>query len=137
MSREKSCGAIVIKKFGCKFKTLLIKHNKGHWSFPKGHVENDETEVETAVREISEETGISAEIDTGFREVSTYSTKEGAIKDVVFFIAKAKTETFRPQPEEIQQCEWVDLEDAKNLITFDNDKRIFEKALRYIKGKTA
>ena len=60
MTLEKSCGAIVFRKFHGNVEILLIKHaNGGHWSFPKGHVEEGETEVETATREIFEETGIS------------------------------------------------------------------------------
>ena len=52
--REKSCGCIIINKN----KVLLIKQTKGHWGFPKGHVEKDETEIETAIREVKEETGL-------------------------------------------------------------------------------
>ena len=54
MLHEKSCGAIVYRKYHGNTEILLIKHiNSGHWSFPKrGHVEGDETEEETAKREI-------------------------------------------------------------------------------------
>ena len=59
MTYEKSCGGIVYRKFHGNTEILLIKHIKsGYWSFPKGHVENSETEEETAKREIKEETGI-------------------------------------------------------------------------------
>ena len=55
MLHEKSCGAIVYRKYHGNTEILLIKHiNSGHWSFPKGHVEGDETEEETAKREIME-----------------------------------------------------------------------------------
>ena len=58
MTYEKSCGGIVYRKFHGNTEILLIKHIKsGYWSFPKGHVENGETEEETAKREIKEETG--------------------------------------------------------------------------------
>ena len=60
MTHEKSCGGIVYRKFHGNTEILLIKHVKsGYWSFPKGHVENGETEEETAKREIKEETGLS------------------------------------------------------------------------------
>ena len=49
MKKEKSCGAVVYKYQNNQLLFLLIKSKKGHhFSFPKGHVENDETEVETA-----------------------------------------------------------------------------------------
>ena len=67
MTYEKSCGGIVYRKFHGNTEILLIKHIKsGYWSFPKGHVENGETEEETAKREIKEETGIDVYIDSGF-----------------------------------------------------------------------
>ena len=68
MQHEKSCGAIVYRKFHGNIELLLIKNqNGGHWSFPKGHVEGTETEEETAVREIMEETGIQVALDTSQR----------------------------------------------------------------------
>lgn len=58
MKYEKSCGAIVIEDG----KVLLVKHNAGHWDFPKGHVEEGETEFETAIREVKEETNIDIKL---------------------------------------------------------------------------
>jgi ADP-ribose pyrophosphatase YjhB (NUDIX family) len=55
---EKSCGCIIIENR----KVLLIKQTSGIWGFPKGHVEHDETEEETAKREVKEETNIDVEI---------------------------------------------------------------------------
>jgi bis(5'-nucleosidyl)-tetraphosphatase len=77
---------------------LLIKHvNSGHWSFPKGHVEGTETEVETAKREIKEETAIDVLIDPTFRETVSYFPKRDTQKTVVYFIARAKNYDFFPQ----------------------------------------
>lgn len=81
MTHEKSCGGIVYRKFHGNTEILLIKHVKsGYWSFPKGHVENGETEEETAKREIKEETGIDVYIDSGFRETVTYSPRKDSKK---------------------------------------------------------
>ncbi len=60
----------------------------GHISLPKGHVEANETEEETALREIKEEPNLDVELDTGFRHVVSYAPYEGCVKDVVFFAAK-------------------------------------------------
>ena len=56
--KEKSCGAIVYKKENDELKFLLVYQNNGHYSFPKGHEEEGETEIETATREIKEETNL-------------------------------------------------------------------------------
>ena len=72
MKKEKSCGAVVYRMEDGSPEILLIKHrNGGHWAFPKGHVEKNETESETALREIQEETGLAVDLDTGFRETVT------------------------------------------------------------------
>ena len=104
MLHEKSCGGIVYRKYHGNTEILLIKHiNSGHWSFPKGHVEGDETEIETAKREIMEETGIDVNLDPTFREIVTYSPRKDTQKIVVYFIAKAKNTDFVPQEEEIAE----------------------------------
>ena len=104
MLHEKSCGAIVYRKYHGNTEILLIKHiNSGHWSFPKGHVEGDETEEETAKREIMEETGIDVNLDTTFREIVSYSPRKDTQKIVVYFIGKAKNTDYTPQEEEIAE----------------------------------
>ena len=129
MLHEKSCGAIVYRKSHGNIEILLIKHvNSGHWSFPKGHVEGDETEVETAEREIREETGIEVNIDPTFRETVSYSPKRDTQKVVVYFLAKAKTFNFVPQEEEIAEIRWVDIVHAGHVLTYENDKTIVTKA---------
>ena len=48
MKKEKSCGAVIFDHD----KVLLIKQSNGDWGFPKGHVEGDETEMETVLNSI-------------------------------------------------------------------------------------
>ena len=132
MKFEKSCGAIIIKRNSDKIETLLIQMIGGHWSYPKGHVEDNETEVETALREIKEETNLDVIIDTRFREITTYSPKPGVIKDVIYFLAFAKTLDVKVQEEEVANYEWVDINDATKLITFEEDRKIFKKVIKFI-----
>ena len=107
---EKSCGALVYRKFHGNIELLLIKHaNGGHWSFPKGHVEEGETETETAQREIYEETGVEVIIDPTFREIVSYSP-------------------ITPQEEEISAARWVELSLVHSMLTYDNDKQLVNKA---------
>ena len=135
MLHEKSCGAIVYRKFHGNTEILLIKHiNSGHWSFPKGHVEHGETEIETARREIMEETSIDVIIDPTFRETVTYSPKKDTVKVVVYFLAKAKNVDFTPQEDEIAEIRWVDISYASNVLSYENDKIIVSKAKNVIKA---
>jgi 8-oxo-dGTP pyrophosphatase MutT (NUDIX family) len=134
MTHEKSCGAIVYRKHHGNIEILLIKHvNSGHWSFPKGHVEEGESETQTAAREVFEETGLDVIIDPTFREIVTYSPRKDAHKTVVYFIAKARKHVFNPQAEEIAEIKWVDVGHAANVLTYDNDKAIIGKVKKAVR----
>lgn len=113
--REKSCGIMVFNDD----KVLLVHQTKGHWSFPKGHVENNETEYETAIRETKEETNIDAKIISDFRQVVSYSPKINTIKDVVFFIGIPLSNDLKPQEIEVQEVKYVEIDKALELINDD------------------
>ena len=132
MKKEKSCGAVVIKKESDELKLLIIKQHDNQWGFPKGHVEKGETEEETAIREIKEETNIDVEIDNKFRKVITYSPKEGVIKDVVFFIGKAISDDLIIDPNELLEAKWVNAEEAKDYFKYQETIDVYEEALRYL-----
>ena len=135
MKKEKSCGAIAYRYLGGELYILMIQMNLGHWSFPKGHVEENEKEEETAIREVKEETNIDILIDKNFREVTTYSPMEDIMKDVVYFVGTPISNKLIPQEEEVSDVMWVHSEDALNIITYESDKNILLKAIAYIKEK--
>lgn len=125
MKYEKSCGAVIFGETGDKI--LLIQQAAGHWGFPKGHVEDGETEVETAIREIKEETNLDVEINEKFRYVESYSPKEDVEKDVVFFVAKKIGGEIVAQEDEVQKIVWVSYEEAMDRLTFESSKNVLEK----------
>ena len=129
MKYEKSCGAIVLDGG----KILVIQQAEGHWGFPKGHVEAGETEVQTAIREIKEETNYDVEVNENYRYVETYSPKEGGEKDVVFFVAKKVAGDMRPQEEEVQNILWLTYEETLERLTYENSKEILKKAWKDLK----
>lgn len=123
MKREKSCGCVIINDN----KVLLVKHIVGHWDFPKGHVEKNETEEQTALREVKEETNIDAEIVPGYRYAIQYSPKENVLKDVIFFIAKNTSNDIKPQESEISEIGWFEISKAIEQITHNDSKEILRK----------
>ena len=122
---EKACGCIIIDNG----KVLLIEQTQGHWGFPKGHVEENETEVETATREVKEETNIDVEIDENKRYTMEYYTDKGAYKQVVFFIAKKIGGEEKYQEEEIIDMRWVTLEEALKLLTYNNTIELLKEVI--------
>lgn len=125
MRYEKSCGAVIFDND----KVLVLKQVQGHWGFPKGHVENNETEIETAIREIKEETNLDVEINEKFRYVETYSPKENVTKDVVFFVAKKIGGDVKPQEEEVSEIKWVSPKEALELVSYESSKIVMEKII--------
>ena len=117
MKKEKSCGAIVINKDN---KVLLVKHNKGHYGFPKGHMEANESEVDTAIRETKEETNIDAIIDKTKRYEIFYSVPPNIDKTVVFFLAYPQNDNTIPQASEIKEILWINIEEVSKYLQFTN-----------------
>ena len=128
---EKSCGCIIIDNK----KVLLIESVQGNWGFPKGHVEEDETEVQTAIREVKEETNLDVKIDEGKKYTLQYITDKGTPKQVVLFVAKKIGGQEKCQECEIKALEWMNFNDAINRITYDNTKMLFKEALKELKQK--
>ena len=130
MKHEKSCGCIIIEDK----KVLLIKQTNGIWGFPKGHVEKNETELETAAREVKEETNLDVEIDANKRYTMEYVTDKGKLKQVVLFVAKCTGGEIKAQECEVNEIKWLDFDEAVETITYENTRELFKEILKDIKG---
>ena len=136
MVYEKSCGALVVRQEeqGNRMYILMIRHRPGGYrSFPKGHVEAGETERQTAVREVREETAAEIKIIPDFRHAVCYTPAPSVEKEVVYFLGKVDDITIRPRKGEIAQVEWVPLDAAENYLTHENDKKVLRAARTKIK----
>jgi len=151
MPKEKSAGAIIYRKDNGVNHYLLLhyapaeKGKKGQWGFAKGHIEQGETEIETAKREIAEETGIKdLKIIPEFKELEKYFFRrnyglEGEarkkapwiFKSVIFFLAETKTKDIKISDEHIGFM-WLPIEEAIKKTTFKNSKKLLEKANEFI-----
>ena len=127
MTKEKSCGAVIFRKHQNKYQYVLVQQRYGlHFGFPKGHVESDESEIMTAYREVKEETGLDVKIFGEVRAQTRYSPRQGVIKDVIYFLAEAKSTVINRQEEEIAEAIWVDEENVLDKLSHATDKRIFK-----------
>ena len=132
MKQEKSCGCIILND---KNEVLLIHHNAGHWDFPKGHVEEGETEIETAIREVKEETNIDVEVNEEFRYSTKYSPKEDVIKEVIYFLARNISDNKQAQLEEVSEVKWFNVEEAIDKITYDSSRKILMQLKKDLEEK--
>ena len=134
MLYEKSCGAVIYIENDGRRLYLVELMQKGHCSLCKGHVENDESEHQTAEREILEETGLTVRFLDGFRETIEYSPYDGCMKTVVFFLAEADGTDVTVQEEEVREISWLPFEAALSALTFESDKEKLRKAERFFRS---
>jgi prepilin-type N-terminal cleavage/methylation domain-containing protein len=123
MKKEHSAGAVIFFQNDKKREYLLLNYLGGHWGFPKGHIELYENPIKTAIREIKEETGLDIQIIRGFEKKITYSfyhNGEHIIKDVIFYLAKAKNQKVQLSDEH-KGYVWLDFKSAYRLITYEKD----------------
>ncbi len=140
MPTEKSCGAIVFTEQNGIPLFLLVRERAGHYSFPKGHMEGSETEMQTAQREIREETGLTVDFLEGFRRVDAFLQREnGRWKEVVYFLARYEGQTPVRQEGELTGWALLPFEEAIARFQFDSQKRILREAQDFLlarKGET-
>lgn len=130
MLLETSCGGIVFRKD----KYLVIKQSHGHWGFPKGHVQEGETEEQTALREIREETGLNVEIIEGFSESLFYIDHVNHVrKAAVYFLCRAKSSEVKLLADDVVDYAWLRYGDALEKLTHGDTKQLLKKAELFLK----
>ena len=130
---EKSCGTVLYTVTDGEPHYLLIRNADGYCGFPKGHVEKDETEEETALRETWEETSVRAEIIGDFRREVSYMMKNGRKKTVIYFLASFEGQTPRHNPGfEYNEFLLLPYREARESLTYENVKEILKEADGYL-----
>jgi len=145
LSFEKSYGAVIFRREDVKIKYLILHYRWGHWEFPRGHQEAGETQQETALREINEETGLTdIRIIPGFLESHWFFYKaKGAelekriekgrgtniFKTAYLYLAETKTSEVNilATNEQIGYV-WLEYDEALKKVTFKEAKNILQKA---------
>jgi len=139
LSEEKSVGAIIFFKDKNKPLFLLLHYEAGHWDYCKGHIEANESELETLKRELFEETGISAfNLIPGFREEITYffkRDKELIKKTAVFYLIEVKSMNVTLSFEH-KAFKWLSFDEAIKQLTFNSAKKVLIKAFEFLKQKS-
>lgn len=129
---EKSCGCIVFNND----KVLVEESLSGFYGFPKGHIENGESEEECAIRETLEETGISVRVDSSSRFSISYLVHDVVPKEVIYFISYLNgSSDIVIQEEEVKSACWVPISEVRDILTFDNLKELWDRVLEAYNGK--
>lgn len=130
---ERSCGAVVVTKNDGQRLFVLVKG--GYIGLPKGHMEPGESERETALREVREETCVQARILPGFRRTVLYHLPNGNDKRVVYFLAEYDHQEAHQNPEEFLKVLVLPYHEALHALTFENDRVTLRAAERFLRKR--
>lgn len=142
MNKEFSAGALIFKRKGLEILFLVI-YSAGNkiWGFPKGHLENGETEKDAALREIKEETGLdNLQFIEGFIEKTVYETTSKRLpfkgerieKYVTYFLCETMDKEVVVDGREISDYKFLSIDEAEGLVRFRNLQNILRRAYDFL-----
>ena len=134
---EQSAGAVVYKQAGSEGRRYLLLLNAGRWDFPKGNREHGETELQTVLREVGEETGLAhVSVVPGFRRVIEYYYRrdgKNVHKQVVYLLASTRDSEVRISREH-QGFGWFSYPEAVKRASYDNSKMTLTEAEKFVRA---
>jgi len=140
MRREFSAGGVVVRKIrgGWHLAAICPGGKRDVWALPKGLIGEGEGAADTALREVTEETGVRGRLIGKLGDVRYVYTWKGerVFKVVSFFLVRYSagrlgdiTDEFR---HEVAETRWLPLEDAPRLLAYKGEKEMAAKALQLI-----
>jgi 8-oxo-dGTP pyrophosphatase MutT (NUDIX family) len=135
MKLQFSAGIITYFKQDHQIEYLLLHYPGGYWDLPKGKMEAGESKEETALRELHEETGLTADILPGFEVSLAYMFKQAGdliSKEVYFFVGQAYSKEIKLSYEH-RGYVWLPYEKALKQLTFKNAQDVLIKADEFLK----
>lgn len=123
---ERAAGGVVWRPAVDGVEIVLV-HRPRHedWSLPKGKLDDGETWLDAAVREVGEETGLAVEVGDSLGEVTYQVTRHGKVlgKAVRYWALRATGGEFVPN-DEVDELRWVSVDAAVDLLTYDLDRDV-------------
>lgn len=140
--KEVSAGAVIFRQEKERKYLLLYKkvheHYREQWGFSRGNIEAGEDEKETATREMEEETGLDdLKFIEGFEEKTKFFYRkedQTVYKEVIWFLAETKKKKVKLSFEHNDYA-WLPYKEALDRLTFKEDKKILEKAEKFLEGQ--
>ncbi len=137
MKYIRSCGFVAFDRVNGKNRYLIIKSHNGDIGFPKGHVEPGESELQTAIRELKEETNIEVRAIDGFVRKIEYPLpgRADTLKQSVYFLGERITDNIVCQECEVADAAFLPYEEALERLTFKETKEILSDIERFLNNR--
>ena len=138
MKREFSAGAVVVRSMAGRQWLAAVRPGgkpEGVWALPKGLIDPGEGAQQTALREVTEETGVEGDLVAKLGDVRYVYTWDGEriFKIVSFFLVRYRNGRIDDVPpahrHEVAEARWLPLEEAPRLLAYKGEKEMAEKAL--------
>jgi 8-oxo-dGTP pyrophosphatase MutT (NUDIX family) len=146
MLREFSAGAVLVRRLQGRWWLAAIRPGgkpEGTWALPKGNIGRGESAETTAVREVTEETGLEGRSSGKLGDVKYVYTRRGGqrvFKVVSFYLLRYRRgriddvgSTFR---HEVAEARWLPLEEAPRLLAYGGEREMAKKALAMLEADT-
>ena len=138
MEREFSAGAVVVRRLRGRWWLAAIRpggKREGTWALPKGNVGHGESPEETAVREVTEETGLEGVSQGKLGDVRYVYTRSGnrIFKVVSFYLVRYRRGRIDDVPaafrHEVAEARWLPLDEAPRLLAYSGEREMAKNAL--------
>ena len=144
MGREFSAGAVLVRRLRGRWWLAAIRPGgkaEGTWALPKGNVGRDESPEVTALREVTEETGLEGVSQGKLGDVKYVYTRRGGqriFKVVSFYLVRYRRGRIDDVPSkfrhEVAEARWLPLDEAPRLLAYGGEREMAQKALARLKG---
>ena len=138
-----SAGGVVYRSAGNGFEVILIAVGTAHrWQLPKGLVGEGESAEDAALREVREETGITAQLQATIRTIEYwyYGEENGRRvrfhKTVHFFLMRFASGSTEDHDDEVQDARWFPIETARSELAFRNEQDVVVQALDMLREQS-
>jgi 8-oxo-dGTP pyrophosphatase MutT (NUDIX family) len=133
-NEHSSGGAVISFRDGAPFVAMIATRNRTRWGLPKGAVVEGETSEQAAMREVLEETGLEARV-VKLLDTIEYFFRAGDTlirKRVDFYLMNYVGGIMTPQLSEVDDVEWVSLQESLGRASFESERKLLETALSEI-----
>ncbi len=130
-ARATSAGGVVHRPIGSRREIVLVHRRTPRlWALPKGTPDAGETILETALREVREETGIAVEAEDPLGAISYFFVRERTRfhKTVHFFLMRPIGGSVEEHDHEFDEVRWFQLEEALQIMTHATEREVVERA---------
>jgi 8-oxo-dGTP pyrophosphatase MutT (NUDIX family) len=140
MIKELSAGLIIFRNVSGTIEFLLLQKSIGdhHWTAPKGHLIDDETHIEAALRETREEAGLKEtdfNIMKDFKYESNYISRKGISKSVLYWIAEINNPHVHVRlSASHKHYKWLNVNEAIEVVKYESMKNGFKQVHEYLKS---